>query len=265
MRFRAHDNEGFFSVSTRFRTLALTAAFVTAVCSTQTAPQAALAQSATYISGTVTNDGKPVPNAAVTLTGPSLTFHTRTDARGTFAFNALTVGTYQVSVAGPNGPVSTTVNLGAAGTTVTLDETPLRTIGHAAVVAAPPVRASGTDLVVTGSQLAHAAVANSLPDILTQIPSAARGSNGQIHINGDHNGLNYVVDGVEIPEGLNRVLGNEIDPSTSGSPRSSRAHTRRSTAINSPPSSTSRPSRSPARRARTSTCAAARTICSTAS
>ncbi len=77
-------------------------------------------------------------------------------------------------------------------------------------------RASGTDVVINAQQLARAPNANSLPDILAQLPTAARGSDGQIHMNGDHNGLNYVVDGVQIPEGLNRVLGNEIDPANIG-------------------------------------------------
>ena len=35
-------------------------------------------------------------------------------------------------------------------------------------------------------------------------------------MNGNHNGLNYYVDGVQVPSDLNRVLGTEIDPADIG-------------------------------------------------
>jgi carboxypeptidase family protein/TonB-dependent receptor-like protein len=174
------------------------------------------AQASTYISGIVTNQGQPVANAEVTLTGNNLTLRTSTNPGGRFTFSALTVGTYSVSVTGPSGPVSTQVDLTSAGADVTLSTTAIKEIGRISVSRSPVSRASGTDVVITGRQLSRSAAANSLPDILTQLPTAARGSNGQIHINGDHNGINYIVDGVQIPEGLNRVLGNEIDPANIG-------------------------------------------------
>jgi hypothetical protein len=46
--------------------------------------------------------------------------------------------------------------------------------------------------------------------------SAAGGSNGQIHINGDHGDINYYLDGVPLPQQLNRVIGSEVDPSEVG-------------------------------------------------
>ena len=176
----------------------------------------ASAQAATSITGTVTSAGKPVPATTVTLTGNNLTLRTPTSAQGTFRFNALGIGTYTVSVPGPAGAVTTVVDLTSAGAAVTLDTAPIKRIGSVTVNRAPVSRASGTDTVITSAQLEHGATVNSLPDILSQIPTAARGSNGQIHINGDHNGVNYLIDGVQIPEGLNRVLGNEIDPADIG-------------------------------------------------
>ncbi|HZO92308.1 MAG TPA: TonB-dependent receptor [Candidatus Baltobacteraceae bacterium] len=178
--------------------------------------RAVLAQASTSLSGTVTANGAPVAKAAVTLTGSSLTQHTTTNAQGRFTFNALDVGSYTVTASGPAGTASISVDLGTAGTSVTLDIAAIKKIGGVAVTSAPTLRASGTDVVLNSTELSHAPSVNSLPDILTQIPTAARGSNGQIHINGDHNGVNYVIDGVQIPEGLNRVLGNEIDPSDIG-------------------------------------------------
>jgi hypothetical protein len=46
-----------------------------------------------------------------------------------------------------------------------------------------------------------------------QLPGAARGANGVVHINGDHGDISYIVDGVAVPQELNRIIGTEIDPS----------------------------------------------------
>ncbi len=93
----------------------------------------------------------------------------------------------------------------------------LATIGRVVVATGNPVaRRSGTDVSVDASQLAHLPTGASLPSILAQLPSAAMGSNGQVHVNGDHNGLNYYIDGVQVPSNLNRVLGTEVDPADIG-------------------------------------------------
>ena len=176
----------------------------------------AFAQSSTSLSGRVIADGKPVANATVTAAGPSGVLRAVTRSDGSFTFAAINVGTYRVSTPGPQREVSATVDVTSNGAAVTLDTSTIAEIGRVLVSQLPVNRSSGSDVVVNGGQLAHAAVSNSLPDILVQSPAAARGSNGQIHMNGDHNGINYVVDGVQIPEGLNRVLGNEIDPSDIG-------------------------------------------------
>ncbi|HEX3466041.1 MAG TPA: TonB-dependent receptor [Candidatus Elarobacter sp.] len=194
----------------RIVALAVMLAFVASLSS------AAFAQAATSISGTVTNQGKPVSGATVTLSGVGAVQRTTTSPTGAFRFNALPIGTYTVSVPGGSGTVSTQVDLTSVGASVTLDTAPIQQIGHVAVVSTRAAHASGTDVVVTGNQLERGPTANSLPDILAQLPTAARGTNGQIHINGDHNGINYLVDGIQIPQGLNRVLGNEIDPANIG-------------------------------------------------
>ena len=56
----------------------------------------------------------------------------------------------------------------------------------------------------------------SIASIMTQMPAAARGTNDQVHVNGDHNGLNYYIDGVQLPASLNRVAGGEVDPNDIG-------------------------------------------------
>lgn len=183
------------------------------------APLAALAQAQSFITGTVVADGKPVAQTAVTLSGNNLTLHATTNAAGSFTFSGLTVGQYLVGVQSVDGrAVETPVTLTSGGATLRIDAGAAAEIGRI-VVQSPQAavnHASGTDFVVNAEQISRAAYPLSFPNILLQAPTAARGSNGQIHLNGDHNGLNYVIDGVQVPEGLNRVLGNEIDPGSIG-------------------------------------------------
>jgi len=42
-----------------------------------------------------------------------------------------------------------------------------------------------------------------LNQVLLQAPGVAQDSFGQIHVRGDHNGLQFRIDGVELPEGIN--------------------------------------------------------------
>jgi hypothetical protein len=73
------------------------------------------------------------------------------------------------------------------------------------------VRQSGTDVTLNRAVLAHSPAAGSFSELLAQLPGAARGANGVIHINGDHGDINYVVDGVSIPQELNRSIGTEFN------------------------------------------------------
>ena len=43
------------------------------------------------------------------------------------------------------------------------------------------------------------------------MPGAVRGANGVVHINGDHGVINYMIDGVALPQELNRDIGGEIN------------------------------------------------------
>ena len=43
------------------------------------------------------------------------------------------------------------------------------------------------------------------------MPGAVRGANGVVHINGDHGVINYMLDGVALPQELNRDIGGEIN------------------------------------------------------
>ncbi|GAC1548188.1 MAG: hypothetical protein NVS3B16_20900 [Vulcanimicrobiaceae bacterium] len=165
-----------------------------------------------YLSGTVIAAGMPAPGIAVTAAGNNFTSTATTDAAGRFTFPALPIGPYTVSASSPAGSASTRVDLSGNGATVDLDVS-LKEIGATRVVRSASVRGSGTDVTLTSPMLQRSPESGNFSEFLTQLPGAARGANGVVHLNGDHGVVNYVVDGVPIPQALNRQLGSEIDPS----------------------------------------------------
>ncbi len=192
----------------------LRAALCLGVCLALAAPAIALAQSVSFIAGTVTAGGAPAAGAEVTLEGNNLTLRQTTSATGTFSFTGLGVGQYTVTIRKANMRGIATINLTSGGSRVTIPLVTLQTIGQTKVSAAPPpTKGSGTDVILNHEELSRLPATEDMPQILLTLPTASRGSNGQIHINGDHNGINYIIDGLELPENLNRVLGNQIDPS----------------------------------------------------
>ena len=52
---------------------------------------------------------------------------------------------------------------------------------------------------------------NSFSEMEIQMPGAVRGANGVVHMNGDHGVINYMIDGVPLPQELNRDIGGEIN------------------------------------------------------
>ena len=167
---------------------------------------------ASVLSGTVTAAGQPVSGAAVTASGANRILRARTDARGIFTIAAVPIGTYDVEVAAPQGTAALRVDVTSAGANVMLALSQLKEIGRTSVTSRPPVRGSGTDLSLNAEALTRLPSSGSLPNLLIQLPGAARGANGVVHINGDHGDINYVVDGVQIPQELNRIVGTEFDP-----------------------------------------------------
>src|SRR6202051_1586841 len=50
-----------------------------------------------------------------------------------------------------------------------------------------------------------------LNSVILQMPGAAQDSFGQLHIRGEHNGLQYRLNGIILPEGIS-VFGQSLDP-----------------------------------------------------
>ena len=172
----------------------------------------ASAQATTSIFGSVTFNGAPATDAQVTANGGNVTLHAKTDAQGRFTFTAVPIGTYNVDILSSDGTASLRVDVPSAGATVIATLSPIKDIGRVSVTSHPPVHGSGTDLNLSGDLLERSPASGSLPAVLLQLPGAARGANGVVHINGDHGDVNYIVDGVPIPQELNRNIGSEFDP-----------------------------------------------------
>ena len=164
-----------------------------------------------FLSGTVTNQGAPAANVPVTASGNNLTLRTTTDANGHFTFPSLQQGTYEVSAGSAGLKDTVRVDLGSSGATVALALTRLREIGKVAVVRSAPLRGSGSDVTLNSTALTRAPNNNSFPQMLIQLPGAVRGANGVVHINGDHGVIDYLIDGVALPQALNRDIGSELN------------------------------------------------------
>lgn len=171
----------------------------------------ARALAANAVSGVVYSETHVlVSGAEITLTGNNLTLHQRTDATGRFVFGGLGAGSYQILAETKNGAAKAQLDLAGGNATLTL--TLMHAVALVRTSTLPPVRGSGTDVTLNARDLARSPAAHDFPSLLLQLPGAARGANGVVHINGDHGDINYVVDGVSIPQELNRQVGSEFDP-----------------------------------------------------
>jgi hypothetical protein len=176
-------------------------------------PEPSASQALTSLEGLVTRAGAPIAGVAVTASGGNVVRTTRTDRAGRFRFAAAPIGTYVVSATADGERAVAKVELTSAGAVINLTLRPTRVIAAATAVfgARPPVRGSGTDLTLTESELVRSPASTTFPSLLLQLPGAARGANGVVHINGDHGDIDYIVDGVPIPQELNREVGSELD------------------------------------------------------
>lgn len=168
----------------------------------------------------VTASGGAVAWARVQATGAGGTLSAISSANGRFSFGEAKIGVYEVTAEKGGLRATLRVALGARGTDLVLRlgrsaarGVPLKVIQTivASDSVAPPVHGSGTDLTFNRSLLAHSPAATSLSNLLAQLPGAARGANGVVHVNGDHGDVNYIVDGVSMPQQLNREIGDAFD------------------------------------------------------
>ncbi len=105
------------------------------------------------------------------------------------------------------------VDLGSGGAGITIALGKLTEIAHAVVSESQSAvtHGSGSDVVLNSTALTRLPFDNSFTQMETQMPGAAQGANGVVHINGDHGVINYMIDGVALPQELNRDIGSEIN------------------------------------------------------
>ncbi|TAM59764.1 TonB-dependent receptor [bacterium] len=158
-------------------------------------------------------DGRaqPVAHAVVTLAGANLVLHATTRGDGTFTFGAVDAGEYDLSADVDKQHAAAHIVVAGGDASALLVLAPLKTIGRAIAVSQATATRSGGSLTLTAADLMRSPSADSVANVLAQLPAAARGSNGQIHLNGDHGDVNYQIDGVTLPQSLNRVIGSEVD------------------------------------------------------
>jgi hypothetical protein len=174
------------------------------------APSYAVNASA-FLAGTVTAKGVPVARLAVTASGNNLTASAMTDAKGHFAFPPLPLGTYEVAAINGGLQARIRVDLGSSGANVSLVLSDLKEIGAVEVSAGSTLHGSGSDAVLNKTVLTQMPYNNSFSEMEIQQPGAVRGANGVVHMNGDHGVIDYMIDGVALPQELNRDIGGEIN------------------------------------------------------
>lgn len=216
--------------------VALLAFVLVSACATS----AFAAISTSYLTGTVTSDGKPVPDATVTASGNNQVVRATTDARGRFTFSSLSTGTYSL-VASANGlRGEARVDISSGGATVVVVLVGLKEIGRVAVARSAPVRGSGTDVALNNTVLTRSPSSDSFPETLIQLPGAVRGANGVVHLTATT--ASSTISSTAFPYRKRSIAKSAVKsiPTTSHSSMPSRARTPRSTAYALAPSSTSR-------------------------
>ncbi|HEY2473890.1 MAG TPA: TonB-dependent receptor [Candidatus Cybelea sp.] len=189
-----------------------TGCFIVALTIVSLAPALAVNASA-FITGTVTSSDVPVARASVTASGNNLTATARSDARGHFSFPPLPLGTYQIEAKSGDLRGIVRVDLGSGGAAVAIALHGLTEIEHTVVTPSQSLRihGSGSDVVLNNTALTRLPFDNSFTQMESQMPGAVQGANGVVHINGDHGVINYMIDGVPLPQELNRDIGSEIN------------------------------------------------------
>jgi outer membrane receptor protein involved in Fe transport len=169
------------------------------------------------VTGTVKDSsGRPVSGAHLRLEGPGgqIVARTQSDTAGHFAFLGVVPGTYAVVASKTDLEVTT----GEAVVSEAADAGVLLTMESAApedivVIAKRLNRARNEVYTTTGASVYGFSEQNveelprgeetPLNDVLLQAPGAAQDSFGQLHVRGDHANLQYRLDGIALPEGVN--------------------------------------------------------------
>jgi len=171
----------------------------------------------------VDGDGKPLTSAKIQLSnaGGKVIAQAQTDAHGIFTISGIAPGTYTVSAAKSSSFNSVEVQVSAGETSkaqLALGSKQLQTV---TVTARRFERARNELSPSTGSSqyTFNETAIQDLPEgdhtsfnhVLLQAPGVANDQQGQLHIRGDHNDIQYRLNGIILPDGTSG-FSQVIDP-----------------------------------------------------
>lgn len=182
-------------------------------CSTAFGAQ--LTNSTDGVSGIVMNAlGRPIADAAVTLKSADNhgVLKTRTDRRGLFHFKATKPGAYVITIrSAAFAPARATVTLPRRAATpikITLESIPALVLPVRAkrIFAQNGLSSSGNNrYTLTARDIADLPEggATSFNQVMLQMPGVALDQNQEIHVRGEHMGIQYQMNGVMLPLDMN--------------------------------------------------------------
>jgi outer membrane receptor protein involved in Fe transport len=176
----------------------------------------AAAATAGLVRGTITVDGKPAPQATVTLQGEGSRFEATTDAKGAYVFSQVPFGHYRLT-AHAAGAHDLALFVTIASDTVATVDVPLSThlqhIGGASVTAvAAGAQASAPSVhLLDRASIQASPVSNSLNQLIETLPGVIQFSYNEPVINGFH-GVTYNIDGAPLPLATTSNFAEIIDP-----------------------------------------------------
>ena len=168
------------------------------------------------VRGTVTDQhGQPVPGASLRLSGPALPHPLRTasDLNGAFLFASVPEGVgYRLRASAVGFSSAHVENVVVKGERETALVVRLSS-GHTSVTVTAAAHRADLRQKATGATVYRltSETLRSLPQgqstplnqVILQAPGVAQDSFGQLHVRGDHGDVQYRIDGILLPEGIN--------------------------------------------------------------
>src|SRR5579862_361414 len=176
----------------------------------------AVAATVGLVRGMVTVDGKPAPNATVTLEGEGSKFSVSTDAQGKYVFSQVPFGNYRLIAHAP-GAHDLDLFVSVSSETVATVDVPLTTqlkqIASTQVTAVARGALANPPSVnqIDRAALQASPVNNSLDKTLATFPGVIQFSYNEPVINGFH-GVTYNIDGAPIPLATTSNFAEIVDP-----------------------------------------------------
>ncbi len=162
----------------------------------------------------VDGDGNPLDAAKIQLANAAdkIVARTQSDAHGVFSISGVAAGTYTVTAAKSGVTASAQVQVAAGATSQARLEVGEKELQTVTVTAKRFERARNELSPTTGSSqyVMNEKAIEALPEgdhtsfnhVLLQAPGVANDSFGQVHIRGDHNDVQYRINGIILPDGV---------------------------------------------------------------